>query len=78
MNHTWELHTMCERPYCPICVGGLGSCTVCGGAECELPSECPGAPMTDEQKEQVCAGQLDYRNGQWQARDPKPTFEWII
>lgn len=66
MKHIYEVHTNCERLYCPICIGGLATCTVCGASECELPPECPGVLMTTEQKERVCQGILTYRNGTWE------------
>lgn len=50
---------------CPICDFGLFECAVCGGAEGELPMECPGILMTGEQKDRVMAGSLDYQLGRW-------------
>jgi len=52
-------------PYCEgcfYCEGGLSSCTVCGGAEASLPTDCPGIKMTDTQQDAVQAGDLDYRD----------------
>jgi hypothetical protein len=31
---------------CKICIGGLASCDVCGGAEGSLLPECPGRHLT--------------------------------
>lgn len=64
-KHTLEKHTDCKDEYCILCVGGLASCIICGGAECELPKECPGTKMTSEQKDQICAGHIDYIHGKW-------------
>lgn len=66
MKHVWLKHTNCEDMYCPICEGGLAQCVVCGGAECELPRECPGVAMTPYQRDRVCQGILDYRDGTWE------------
>ena len=41
-EHVRLVHVNCQRPYCPICDGGLFVCTVCGQAEGELEHECPG------------------------------------
>lgn len=49
---------------CPRCQG-LFVCAVCGGAEAELPTECPGVQMTLEEKEAVQGRQLDFRDGSW-------------
>lgn len=54
----------CEEPTCPVCQG-LGICIVCGGAECELPTECPGEQMTQEQKVLVCSGDMDFYYDNW-------------
>ena len=51
----------------------LRHCKVCGGAECELPAECPGEPMTENQRALVCAGTLDYCDVGWVARQRDPT-----
>jgi hypothetical protein len=46
--HVWY---KCPRDCagCQFCDGGLGYCTVCGGAEGSLLPECPGARLTPEQ-----------------------------
>jgi hypothetical protein len=43
----------------------LAWCRVCGGAECELPSECPGVLMSQEQKDSICSGLLDFKESEW-------------
>lgn len=40
--------------------GALGGCSVCQSWEGEVPTECPGEPMTEEQRESVLMGKLDY------------------
>jgi len=46
---------------CQFCDGGLFACTICRGMEGSLPTDCPGVKMTQEQQDQVYAGQIDYR-----------------
>ena len=48
---------------CMFCDGGLFACTVCNGAEGSLPTDCPGARMTEERADAIYAGNLDYREG---------------
>jgi len=50
---------------CVYCDGGLASCTVCGGAEGTLPSECPGKLLDEKQEKLIYAGKLDFRDGRW-------------
>lgn len=38
----------------------LGMCEICGAAEGEIPTHCPGVPMTVEQRDGVMYGELDY------------------
>lgn len=38
----------------------LGLCRVCGGGECELATNCPGRPLTQEEKDLICRGELDF------------------
>ena len=54
MNHTLEYNEE-----------GLARCTVCEGVEGELPTECPGRPMTLEESDGVVLGDLDYKDGKW-------------
>lgn len=66
--------TTCANPDCPgcaFCAGGLDGCDVCNGLEGSMPSTCPGQRMTDKQIDEVYAGHLDYRDGQWVAA-PSP------
>lgn len=65
-DHTWYKCTGCKsETYCIYCDGGLSSCTVCGGAEGSLPTECPGRLMTPEEQDQVYQGPLDFSNCEW-------------
>jgi hypothetical protein len=55
---------------CPICDGGLSLCTVCGGAEGSMPTDCPGHRMQAEVSDAVYAGEVDYdRRDGWVQRD---------
>lgn len=44
---------------------GLVYCTVCDGAEGELPTECPGVKMTREMRDAVMLKRVDYKDGKW-------------
>lgn len=55
----------CQHDRCTICDGGLAYCKTCQSGECEVTTNCPGAPMTEEQSAEVCAGRLDYWSGVW-------------
>lgn len=44
---------------------GLAHCKVCHGAECSLPTRCPGRAMTPEEQDAVCAGRLQYTDAGW-------------
>ena len=50
---------------CMFCDGGLFACTVCNSFEGATVDDCPGEPMTYEQREAVYAGNLNYRAGKW-------------
>ena len=45
---------------CHFCAGGLAHCTVCGGAEGSLPTDCPGEQMTELREKMVFDGVMDY------------------
>jgi hypothetical protein len=55
LNHEW--HT-CKRERCCICDGGLGLCTVCGAAEGELLTYCPGFRLNNEALEACYTGNV--------------------
>lgn len=54
----------CMEGRCMFCSGGLSMCTVCGGAEGSMPTDCPGEPMSWDTGQQVYEGLIDYRRGQ--------------
>lgn len=54
---------------------GLVECTVCCGAEGELPTECPGRPMSADEKRWVMDGKFDFKDGMWNYTGPGATNE---
>lgn len=42
-------------------------CAVCGGAESDLPTECPGRVLTAEESDQIMNGDLDFYDSAWHA-----------
>lgn len=66
MKHTLLTHTNCQRQYCAICEGGLSCCTVCGGFEGTLTTDCCGRQITEDEERRIYDdGALDFRNGEW-------------
>ena len=66
MKHKYyECLKPCETQYCQYCEGGLASCTVCGGGEGSLPTECPGDRMMYTLERAVHQGRVDFKDGQW-------------
>ncbi len=61
MKHTRATcNGKCGQPYgCNLY--NLFLCSVCGGAEGSLPTDCPGVKMSADQEEKVYGGSLDYR-----------------
>jgi len=55
----------CDEHGCYVCNGGLGLCTVCGGAEGEMPTDCPGRTLSEIERASIMRGDSDFRNGQW-------------
>lgn len=64
-DHVWYKCDGNHEGICIHCDGGIKSCAVCNGSEGVLTTECPGRPMTDEQIDEVYAGRLDFKKGQW-------------
>lgn len=64
-EHIYEVHENCQELHCHICDGGLAVCTVCGGAEGSLATECPGVRQTAQQSDQIYYGELDFKDGRW-------------
>lgn len=54
-----------EADRCIVCRGGLAHCKVCGGAEGNLTTDCPGRRTTEGEREEIMAGVRDFKNGQW-------------
>lgn len=50
----------CAEGRCMFCEGGLSMCVICGGAECTLPTDCPGERMSEDTERQITAGTLDF------------------
>lgn len=70
--HHWAHCTNPECTGCHLCHGGLAVCTVCGGMEGSLPSECPGASMPGDVQDAVYAGELDYTSREgWYRTEPR-------
>ena len=68
-EHIWEKHINCSNWSCPICVGGLGFCTICGGMEGTLTTECCGRPITEEESNRIYKlGNLDFIDGEWRTK----------
>jgi len=52
-------HEHSMKPY-----GELEYCHICMGFEGSMPTDCPGETMTNEQSDNVYAGNLDYRKNE--------------
>lgn len=67
MQHDYETAATCgcDNPYCPVCVGGIGWCRVCGAYEGGLTTECPGRQTTAAETDAVYHGRIDFRGGAW-------------
>lgn len=75
----------CNEDNCFVCDGGLGLCTVCGGAEASLPTECPQQRMSGEVQDAVQAGEFDFIHGRWLNKSPAldlsqlpPGVDWLV
>jgi hypothetical protein len=64
-DHIYKKHEKCTTANCMICDGGLSLCTVCGGLEGGLPTECPGEQMTMDRQQEVYEGKIDFVGGAW-------------
>lgn len=74
MKHKWH-ECECHEPGCQFCDGGLGLCTVCGGFEGTLTTDCCCRQLTQEELDEVYKGERDFVNGTWIYR-PKPDARW--
>ena len=64
MKHT-KYECNCNETGCMFCDGGLFACTVCGGFEGTLTTECCGHKLHQAVLDAVYAGKIDYKNGRW-------------
>ncbi|KKN70939.1 hypothetical protein LCGC14_0425410 [marine sediment metagenome] len=56
----------CSELNCQFCAGGLGLCTVCGGFEGTLTTDCCGQKLTSKEEAQIYEhGVLDFKDGEW-------------
>lgn len=69
MEHTWFKCNGKHDRHCIFCDGGLSMCTVCGGIESSLTSECVGHKLSEEILDSVYKEGKDYHHGQW--HEPK-------
>lgn len=67
----------CQREACQFCDGGLFACTVCGGFEGTLTTECCGRKLTEEEEDRIYnKANLDFKNGQW-VNEPNYPRSWL-
>jgi hypothetical protein len=74
MKHTNLTHPpayICDDLGCTICE--LFICSVCGGAEGSLTTDCPGVKVPYEVGQRVYAGEIDYINGVWRSGERMTT-----
>ncbi len=55
----------CDEYNCAYCEGGPFICGVCGCSEVELAKECPGYPLTYEQKCLIAGRKVNFINGEF-------------
>ena len=55
----------CDEVECMVCDGGLFVCTVCGGAEGALTTECCGRRMSGAEINDVFNGKKNFIFGRW-------------
>lgn len=74
--HVWvnpHAGVTCDSGACQWCEGGLEVCSQCDAFEGATPTECPKRRMAYDEADAVYAGELDFRQGAWQAR----TTRWL-
>lgn len=65
-EHTfYKCDGSCDGQHCKFCDGGLSFCTACKGAEGDMPTDCPGEPITESQSSLIYSAKIDYVRGQW-------------
>jgi hypothetical protein len=62
-EHIRFTHTGCDDQHCNIC--NLFICSVCGGTEGTLTTECPGYRLSHEVDDGVFKELIDFRGGAW-------------
>ena len=67
-----------------VSTAGPIECSICGGTESAMPTECPGEPMPDLVLDAISAGALDFVNGTWishaagiDKRNPKALINFL-
>lgn len=66
MEHTWYVCKGNHDTNCYFCVGGLAACTVCGGFEGSLTSECYGTRLPEHFLDvMVYQDGWDFYDGSW-------------
>lgn len=65
MKHAFVVHTNCSIRNCPICEGGLHLCSVCGGAESSLTTDCPDKKIPGWLETAVSNAYMDFVGGKW-------------
>ncbi|WP_195178930.1 hypothetical protein [Mesorhizobium sp. INR15] len=74
----------CNDHECFVCRGGLGLCTICGGAEGAMPTDCPGEKVDSAILDQVYRGEFDYIGGRWVSKRSldiskiPPGPDWVV
>lgn len=64
MKHVKDNYCTCDGAgTCNGC--NLFMCKICKGAECDLPEECPGRPLTNSERDAITDGSLNYIDDQW-------------
>lgn len=59
-KHHWH---RCDDGNCFICVGGLGYCNICGGAEGTLTTDCGYVRLDSVAQDKIMNGEIDYKRG---------------
>lgn len=64
-----------DYPNCMFCHGGLFACSRCGCCEGATTTECPGVKLSMQQLDDIYAGKLDFKGGQWVEGDGE--MPWV-
>jgi len=75
-EHT-KYECKCTKEFCQFCDGGLFACTVCGGFEGTLTTECCGRKLTKEEEDRIYnKADLDFKDGKW-VNEPNYPRSWM-